>query len=111
MLSWNVTCFGFAATSRLASTMADAGDAGMEIDSGPVPHAGPSSELEKKKPRFEIKKYNAVALWAWGRFLTCRRCSSAFADDRRSLRGTGHSLRLLTNLFALSHDCTLLDGE
>jgi hypothetical protein len=21
---------------------------------------------DKKKPRFEIKKYNAVALWAWG---------------------------------------------
>lgn len=46
--------------------------AGMEIDTA-MPHpAGPSSEQSpdsKPKPRFEIKKYNAVALWAWGKEL------------------------------------------
>lgn len=50
----------------------------MEIDSasgsgsgsGGFSRAGPASCLPvgsaKPKPRFEIKKYNAVALWAWG---------------------------------------------
>jgi hypothetical protein len=47
--------------------MAETDQAGMEIDSGPVATAGSSADAEKKKPRFEIKKYNAVALWAWGR--------------------------------------------
>ncbi|KAF8393631.1 hypothetical protein HHK36_021876 [Tetracentron sinense] len=28
--------------------------------------AGPSSSCSKKIKRFEIKKWNAVALWAWG---------------------------------------------
>lgn len=28
--------------------------------------AGPSTALVKKGKRFEIKKWNAVALWAWG---------------------------------------------
>lgn len=32
----------------------------------PSSSAGPSS---KKPKRFEIKKWNAVALWAWGKFL------------------------------------------
>ncbi|KAK3717808.1 RING-box protein 1 [Vermiconidia calcicola] len=27
--------------------------------------AGPSGEAGEKKPRFEVKKWNAVALWAW----------------------------------------------
>ena len=42
--------------------------------------AGPSSSTggansaagsvaDAKKPRFELKKYNAVALWSWGNFL------------------------------------------
>lgn len=30
-------------------------------------HGGPSS---KKPKRFEIKKWNAVSLWAWGSFLS-----------------------------------------
>lgn len=30
--------------------------------------AGPSSSSSKKPKRFEIKKWNAVALWAWGTF-------------------------------------------
>lgn len=45
----------------------------MEIDSGAPSNAqtegggdGGSGQSEKK-PRFEIKKYNAVALWAWGK--------------------------------------------
>lgn len=50
----------------------------MEIDTGSAPGIAPlgasstaiiKASGEKKKPRFEIKKYNAVALWAWGRFL------------------------------------------
>jgi hypothetical protein len=49
--------------------MADVEEAGMEIDSGPIAVASPSADSDKKKPRFEIKKYNAVALWAWGRWL------------------------------------------
>ncbi len=41
----------------------------MEIDSASHGcRAGPSSTGDKSKPRFEIKKYNAVALWAWGTF-------------------------------------------
>lgn len=57
--------------------MADGG-ASMEIDSGsavPGAAAGSSSAVvvsgDKKKPRFEIKKYNAVALWAWGEWSLC----------------------------------------
>lgn len=45
----------------------------MDIDSGAPSNAqaegggdGGSGQSEKK-PRFEIKKYNAVALWAWGK--------------------------------------------
>ncbi|XP_064943621.1 RING-box protein 1a-like isoform X2 [Musa acuminata AAA Group] len=30
------------------------------------PSAAPSSSTSKKPKRFEIKKWNAVALWAWG---------------------------------------------
>ena len=43
-----------------------------EVDMTPVPAgegssvlAGPSTSTKKGK-RFEIKKWNAVALWAWG---------------------------------------------
>jgi hypothetical protein len=50
--------------------MAETDQAGMEIDSGTVAIGGSSADAEKKKPRFEIKKYNAVALWAWGGCLT-----------------------------------------
>lgn len=39
---------------------------GMDIDAGPKA-AGPATD-DKQKPRFEIKKYNAVALWAWGMY-------------------------------------------
>lgn len=45
----------------------------MDIDSGAPSNAqteggGDSgSGQSDKKPRFEIKKYNAVALWAWGK--------------------------------------------
>lgn len=44
--------------------------AGMEIDTAMPRPVGPSIEQNldnKPKPRFEIKKYNAVALWAWGK--------------------------------------------
>jgi hypothetical protein len=35
--------------------------------SGEGSSAGPSSSAVTKRPkRFEIKKWNAVALWAWG---------------------------------------------
>ncbi|XP_064985542.1 RING-box protein 1a-like isoform X2 [Musa acuminata AAA Group] len=38
-----------------------------EGSSGAVgPSAAPSSSTSKKPKRFEIKKWNAVALWAWG---------------------------------------------
>lgn len=53
--------------------MAEEGTAaGMEIDTVPTPAATNNNTTEasgekKAKPRFEIKKYNAVALWAWGR--------------------------------------------
>jgi hypothetical protein len=51
----------------------------MEIDAAPaVAGTGTSSAVpsagDKKKPRFEIKKYNAVALWAWGMFVFRMRC-------------------------------------
>lgn len=47
--------------------MAD--ETGMEIDSGPSAQAltVATADSTKEKPRFEIKKYNAVALWAWGK--------------------------------------------
>ncbi|KAF2300948.1 hypothetical protein GH714_018522 [Hevea brasiliensis] len=41
-------------------TMVPAGEASSSV-------AGPSSSTKKPK-RFEIKKWNAVALWAWGLF-------------------------------------------
>lgn len=37
------------------------------IPSGEGSSAGASASSKKPK-RFEIKKWNAVALWAWGRF-------------------------------------------
>jgi hypothetical protein len=38
--------------------------------SGEGSSAGASSSAVAKRPkRFEIKKWNAVALWAWGKFL------------------------------------------
>ncbi|XP_039142847.1 RING-box protein 1a-like isoform X1 [Dioscorea cayenensis subsp. rotundata] len=46
--------------------------AAMDTDINMVPAgegssgAGPSSSVAKKPKRFEIKKWNAVALWAWG---------------------------------------------
>ena len=41
--------------------------AGPSSSAGGVnPAAGPA--VDAKKPRFELKKYNAVALWSWGRF-------------------------------------------
>jgi len=46
----------------------EASAAGMEIDTAtpaPAPNAETPAE-DRPKPRFEIKKYNAVALWAWG---------------------------------------------
>lgn len=47
--------------------------AGMDIDTNTPasnqPEAAPSDD--KAKPRFEIKKYNAVALWAWGKHKLC----------------------------------------
>jgi len=36
----------------------------MEIDSDSEVPAGPST-MSKEKKRFEVKKWNAVALWAW----------------------------------------------
>lgn len=44
--------------------MADIG----EEDHSMSEEAGPSSGSTKKAKRFEIKKWNAVALWAWGKF-------------------------------------------
>jgi hypothetical protein len=48
--------------------------ASTDIDMTPVPsgegssaQAGPSTSTKKAK-RFEIKKWNAVALWAWGTY-------------------------------------------
>lgn len=41
--------------------------AGMEIDTAPQQAPAPEASENKPKPRFEIKKYNAVALWAWGK--------------------------------------------
>lgn len=56
----------------------DGAAAGMEIDTAaPSPSITPVTAAasgtvqqgaDKSKPRFEIKKYNAVALWAWGKF-------------------------------------------
>lgn len=51
--------------------------------------AGPSST--KKPKRFEIKKWNAVALWAWGSFETLIYSSSH-----------GVSINALTVLFAIA---------
>ncbi|CAN8074964.1 unnamed protein product [Agarophyton chilense] len=51
----------------------------MEIDSPPVPP--PRSAEEKQKNRFEIKKYNAVALWAWDMVVdNCAICRNHIMD-------------------------------
>ena len=43
--------------------------ADIDVDAAPGPsQEGPSSS-GKKDRRFEIKKWNAVALWAWGEAL------------------------------------------
>lgn len=45
----------------------------MEIDPTPPAPAAVATpathDSERPRPRFEIKKYNAVALWAWGMYL------------------------------------------
>jgi hypothetical protein len=61
--------------------MTDADTTGMDIDGAPSAPAGSSSgataaDVDKKKPRFEIKKYNAVALWAWGTCALAQSCLS-----------------------------------
>ncbi|PXF42988.1 E3 ubiquitin-protein ligase RBX1 [Gracilariopsis chorda] len=61
--------------------MANQGSASnMDIDTpatGPAPRAGE----EKPKPRFEIKKYNAVALWAWDMVVdNCAICRNHIMD-------------------------------
>lgn len=55
----------------------------MEVDKQPL---APPSTQEKK--RFELKKWNAVALWAWGinifylrPSVTCRRSSDIVVDN------------------------------
>jgi len=37
---------------------------GMDVDSPAVP----STSSGSNKKRFEVKKWNAVALWAWGKY-------------------------------------------
>ena len=37
----------------------------MEVDSDSENQPGASSMMGKDKKRFEVKKWNAVALWAW----------------------------------------------
>ena len=39
-----------------------------------------ASSSAKKAKRFEIKKWNAVALWAWGNYLLTFRIASAVFD-------------------------------
>lgn len=51
--------------------MSSGGTAVMDVEpatasKGSGSKAGPSSKGCKGKPRFEVKKYGAVALWAWG---------------------------------------------
>lgn len=61
-------------TSNMAEEIAAAG---MEIDTAmPQQPAAPETTENKPKPRFEIKKYNAVALWAWGKWNTFWRRAS-----------------------------------
>jgi hypothetical protein len=49
-----------------------------------TPAAGPVATTgDKKKPRFEIKKYNAVALWAWGSYLAAHVRRGARLDSMR----------------------------
>lgn len=60
------------------ATMAD--KEAMEVDAGSA--VVPASE--KPKPRFEIKKYNAVALWAWGKFSSPMHSKNLFAASMHS---------------------------
>nr|XP_018263844.1 RING-box protein 1 [Kwoniella dejecticola CBS 10117]OBR86002.1 RING-box protein 1 [Kwoniella dejecticola CBS 10117] len=37
----------------------------MDVDTPTTANAGTVARADDKKPRFEVKKWNAVALWAW----------------------------------------------
>lgn len=54
-ISWNISKTGVTKISRCVSKMA----AAMDVDTP----SGTNSGAGKK--RFEVKKWNAVALWAW----------------------------------------------
>ncbi|AFR93324.1 RING-box protein 1 [Cryptococcus neoformans] len=51
----------------------------MEVDQ--VANPGKSAAENDKKPRFEVKKWNAVALWAWDIAVdNCAICKSHIMD-------------------------------
>lgn len=61
--------------------------AGMEIDTALPQQPPPTAPAVEStvKPRFEIKKYNAVALWAWGAYCVISSCLSMLSQAASSL--------------------------
>lgn len=78
--------------------------AGMEIDTAVQHLAGPSTGHNpdnKPKPRFEIKKYNAVALWAWGKLFVDQNRREDLRHRELYIELTCDSSRTLTLLSSL----------
>ena len=94
----------------------------MELESdAEMPSAGPSGGVGKvcEKKKFEVKKWNAVALWAWDIVVDncaiCRNhimdlCIECQANQVRFLEIIKLSLYLYCQASATSEECTVAWG-
>ena len=74
----------------------------MDVDSdSEMPVAGPSMGAKEKK-RFEVKKWNAVALWAWDIVVdNCAICRNHIMDLCIECQANQVSLVVLQNIYDL----------
>merc|ERR1711934_1232831 len=65
----------------VVSSDSAAADSSSTAESSSTPGASTSTELSKGKRKFELKKWNAVALWAWDIVVdTCAICRNHIMD-------------------------------